>query len=41
MYPLLPETVRIGIHPEYTYCIFTLALAGLAAMGLDALLHFR
>ena len=37
LYPLLPETVRIGIHPEYAYCIFTLALAGLAAMGLDAL----
>jgi len=37
IYPLFPETVRIGIHPEYTYCIFTLALAGLAAMGLDAL----
>jgi hypothetical protein len=37
IYPLLPETVRIGIHPEYVYCIFTLALAGLAAMGLDAL----
>jgi len=37
VYPLLPETIRIGIHPEYTYCIFTLALAGLAAMGLDAL----
>jgi hypothetical protein len=37
IYPRLPETVRIGIHPEYTYCIFTLALAGLAAMGLDAL----
>jgi hypothetical protein len=37
IYPLLPETVRIGIHPEYTYCIFTLGLAGLAAMGLDAL----
>ncbi len=37
LYPLLPEKVRIGIHPEYCYCIFTLALAGLAAMGLDRL----
>ncbi len=37
IYPVLPETIRIGIHPEYTYCIFTLALAGLAAMGLDSL----
>jgi membrane protein YfhO len=37
IYPLLPEKVRIGIHPEYTYCIFTLALAGLTAMGLESL----
>jgi hypothetical protein len=37
LFPLLPETVRIGIHPEYTYCIFSLAIAGLAAIGLDAL----
>jgi hypothetical protein len=29
--------VRIGIHPEYTYSIFSLAIAGLAAIGLDAL----
>jgi hypothetical protein len=36
-YPLLPEKVRIGIHPEYTYCILTLGIAGLAAIGLDAL----
>jgi Bacterial membrane protein YfhO len=37
LYPLLPEQVRIGIHPEYTYCIFSLSIAGLAAIGLDAL----
>jgi hypothetical protein len=37
VYPLLPVTVRIGIHPEYTYCIFCFGLAGLAAMGLQAL----
>jgi hypothetical protein len=37
LFPLLPETVRIGIHPEYTYCIFSLAIAGLAAIGLDLL----
>lgn len=37
VYPLLPERIRIGIHPEYGYCIFTLALAGLAALGLDRL----
>ena len=37
MYPLLPEKIRIGIHPEYTYCILTLAVAGLAAVGLESL----
>ena len=37
VYPLLPERIRIGIHPEYCYCILTLALAGLAALGLDRL----
>jgi len=36
-YPLLPEKIRIGIHPEYTYCILTLAIAGLAALGLESL----
>jgi hypothetical protein len=36
-FPLLPEKIRIGIHPEYTYCIFSLAIAGLAAIGLDAI----
>jgi hypothetical protein len=36
-YPLLPVKVRIGIHPEYTYSIFSLAIAGLAAMGLDVI----
>jgi hypothetical protein len=37
LYPLLPEKVRIGIHPEYTYCIFSLAIAALAAMGLQSI----
>ncbi len=37
VFPLLPEQIRIGIHPEYTYSIFSLAIAGLAAIGLDAL----
>jgi hypothetical protein len=37
LYPLLPEKIRIGIHPEYTYGIFTLSLAVLAAMGLATL----
>ena len=36
-YPLMPQFVRIGVHPEYTYCIFTFAMAGLAAVGLDSL----
>ena len=36
-FPLLPDQVRIGIHPEYTYCIFSLAIAGLAAIGLNSL----
>ncbi len=37
LFPLLPEQVRIGIHPEYTYSIFSLAIAGLAAIGLDSI----
>jgi Bacterial membrane protein YfhO len=37
LYPLLPEKVRIGIHPEYAYCILTLSIAGLAALGLETL----
>lgn len=37
MYPLLPEKVRIGIHPEYAYCIMTMGIAGLAALGLETL----
>ena len=37
LYPILPETVRLGIHPEYTYGIVCLGLAGLAAVGLDSL----
>jgi hypothetical protein len=36
-YPMLPEKIRIGIHPEYTYCILTLGIAGLAALGLHRL----
>lgn len=37
LFPLLPDKIKIGIHPEYTYCIFILALAGLAGTGLDHL----
>jgi hypothetical protein len=37
LFPLLPDAIRIGVHPEYTYCIFSLAIAGLAAIGLDSL----
>ncbi len=36
LFPLLPDQVRIGIHPEYTYCIFSLTIAGLAAIGLNS-----
>ena len=36
-YPLLPVKVRIGIHPEHTYCILTLAIGLLAALGLESL----
>jgi hypothetical protein len=36
-YPLLPEKVRIGIHPEHTYCILTMTIAALAALGLESL----
>ena len=37
LFPLLPVSIRIGIHPEYTYCNFTLPFAGLAALGLERL----
>jgi hypothetical protein len=37
LFPLLPVSIRIGIHPEYTYCNFTLAFAGLAALGLECI----
>ncbi|MGB9458949.1 MAG: hypothetical protein WCB12_23095 [Bryobacteraceae bacterium] len=37
IYPILPERIRLGIHPEYTYCIVSLGLGGLAAVGLDSL----
>ena len=37
IYPLLPVSVRIGIHPEFSICNFTLPFAGLAALGLDRL----
>jgi hypothetical protein len=37
IFPLLPVSIRIGIHPEYTFANFTLPFAGLAALGLDRL----
>jgi Bacterial membrane protein YfhO len=37
LYPLLPDKIRIGIHPEYAYCILTMGIAGLAALGLETL----
>lgn len=36
-YPLLPVKIRIGIHPEHTYCILGLTIGGLAALGLESL----
>jgi hypothetical protein len=35
VFPLLPEKVRIGVHPEYACCLLTIGVAGLAALGLD------
>jgi len=35
LYPLLPERVRIGIHPEFTYCVFGECLALLAGLGIS------
>jgi hypothetical protein len=35
LFPLLPERVRIGVHPEYAYCLLTIGIAGLAALGLE------
>jgi hypothetical protein len=37
IFPLLPVSIRLGIHPEYTFANFTLPFAGLAALGLDRL----
>ncbi len=35
----LPLKIRIGIHPEYTFCAFSLALALLAGLGASRLLR--
>ena len=35
----LPEQIRIGIHPEFFFCIFSLALAVLAGLGAERLLR--
>jgi hypothetical protein len=37
LYPLLPGRVRIGIHPEFTYCVFGECVALLAGMGISHL----
>jgi hypothetical protein len=37
LYPLIPEKIRIGIHPEYAFCLLIFGVAGLAALGLDRL----
>src|SRR5581483_11831000 len=34
----LPDVIRIGIHPEYFFCIFALALAVLAGFGAERFL---
>lgn len=38
VYPLLPEQIRIGIHPEFTYCVFGECLALLAGLGISRLI---
>ena len=35
----LPVQIRIGIHPEFSFCIFSLALAVLAGLGAERLLR--
>ncbi len=35
----LPAGVRIGIHPEYAFCVFSLGLAVLAGYGADRFLR--
>jgi hypothetical protein len=34
IYPIVPEPIRIGVQPEYTYCIFSFCIAALAGFGL-------
>ena len=36
---VLPVSIRIGIHPEYTFCNFSLALALLAGLGAQKFLR--
>jgi hypothetical protein len=35
----LPDPIRIGIHPEYFLCVFSLALAVLAGLGAERFLR--
>lgn len=35
----LPDQIRIGIHPEFFFCVFSLALAMLAGLGAERLLR--
>ena len=35
----LPDWIRIGIHPEFFFCVFSLALAVLAGLGAARFLH--
>ena len=41
LFPLLPVSVRIGIHPEFLFCAFSLGLAILAGLGASRLLKPR
>jgi hypothetical protein len=35
----LPEQIRIGIHPDFFFCVFSLVLAVLAGLGAERLLR--
>ena len=35
----LPDKIRIGIHPDFLFCVFSLALAVLAGLGAEKLLR--
>jgi uncharacterized membrane protein YqjE len=41
VFPLLPVSVRIGIHPEFFFCAFSLGLAILAGLGAERFVNRR